>query len=145
MAPTVGRDGLGPFISAEAVLEEAELGDLIEFQRTGYRHWAVYVGDGFAIHVFLPNIRHTHAEIIKAKVTDIAGRDSCRINNLCEYARKKGLVAKEPSEIVKIAEANLGVRLEYKLFGDNCEYFATACRYGDECGFSGQVKLIISR
>ncbi|CAI9557741.1 unnamed protein product, partial [Staurois parvus] len=30
---------------------EPKPGDLIEFYRTGYRHWGVYVGDGYVIHL----------------------------------------------------------------------------------------------
>ncbi|KAL2805737.1 phospholipase A and acyltransferase 2, partial [Daubentonia madagascariensis] len=30
------------------------LGDLIEISRFGYEHWAIYVGDGYVVHLAPP-------------------------------------------------------------------------------------------
>lgn len=34
--------------------EKPEVGDLIEIFRGSYQHWAVYVGDGFIVHLAPP-------------------------------------------------------------------------------------------
>lgn len=39
--------------------EKPELGDLIEIFRGTYQHWAVYVGEGFVVHLSPPCESHT--------------------------------------------------------------------------------------
>uniref|UniRef100_A0A8C1LI72 LRAT domain-containing protein n=1 Tax=Cyprinus carpio TaxID=7962 RepID=A0A8C1LI72_CYPCA len=58
-------------------------GDVIEIFRDGYQHWAIYVGDGYVIHLV------TACEVFclfvitlkKEKLQDVAGNDKYRINN----------------------------------------------------------------
>jgi hypothetical protein len=68
----------------------------------------------------------------------------CRVNNLDkEAATKKGLEPLEPDAIVERARDRLRKKLieNYHLLTQNCEHFATWCRYGEE--FSCQVNLFI--
>uniref|UniRef100_A0A8C1LFZ7 LRAT domain-containing protein n=1 Tax=Cyprinus carpio TaxID=7962 RepID=A0A8C1LFZ7_CYPCA len=57
--------------------------NVIEIFRDGYQHWAIYVGDGYVIHLV------TACEVFclfvitlkKEKLQDVAGNDKYRINN----------------------------------------------------------------
>ncbi|XP_075914990.1 phospholipase A and acyltransferase 3-like [Petromyzon marinus] len=61
-----------------------EVGDLIEIDRTYYQHWALYVGDGYVIHLAPPS------ELIKA----IDGVDGA--NSAMSVATSKATVRLEP-------------------------------------------------
>jgi Lecithin retinol acyltransferase len=112
----------GAWCSAEEILERAQLGDIIEFQRCGYGHFAVYVGDGCVINYS----RKTPAVnlIRKQKLLEVSLGDLCRVNNL-----EQAVQFQEPftsQEIVRRAESRLGQSLPE----EDCECFATWCRYG---------------
>ena len=67
----------------------------------------------------------------------------CRVNNLEEAATEKGLEPFNPDVIVRRARDRFNEELieNYHLLTDNCEHFATWCRYGTK--FSCQVNLLI--
>ncbi|XP_029021924.1 phospholipase A and acyltransferase 3-like [Betta splendens] len=113
-------------------------GDLIEIFRGSYQHWAVYVGDGFIVHLAPPSevpeagvnsmmsVITEKAMVKKEELWDVVGTNRWTINN--------GLDEKyEPRParaIVKEACGLVGEELPYCLFRGNCEHFANELRYG---------------
>ncbi|XP_043777155.1 phospholipase A and acyltransferase 3-like [Cervus elaphus] len=113
-------------------------GDLIEIFRRFYRHWAVYVGDGYVVHVAPPsNIPGAlvasimssavdKAFVKKQRLRDVVGRDKYEVNNKHDDKHKPF----KPSEIVQQAEKLVDKEFSYNLFSNNCEHFANELRYG---------------
>lgn len=130
---------LHDFGSVDDVLSSAKPGDLIEFKRyiVAYCHWAVYVGNGYVINYGRP---HPSRDLVqKELLTAVSDGDPCRINNHVKEARKRKLKPFKSKKIVDRAVAQLGKEFPYFLLTNNCETFATKCRYGGE-GFTCQPK-----
>ncbi|KAJ8282829.1 hypothetical protein COCON_G00053480 [Conger conger] len=118
--------------------EKPELGDLIEIFRGTYQHWAVYIGDGFVIHLAPPtesaqagaysmmSVLCDKAKVKKEELWEVVGTDEYRINNLLDSKYKP----KSPGAIVRDAQEWVGQELPYCVFRGNCEHFATELRYG---------------
>lgn len=61
--PNLTASGKGPQVSLVPPLTalflvlqpEPKVGDLIEIFRPFYRHWAIYVGDGYVVHLAPPS------------------------------------------------------------------------------------------
>lgn len=117
---------------------EPKPGDLIEIFRPIYRHWAVYVGDGYVIHLAPPSeIAGAGAASIMSALTDkaivkkellcdVAGKDKYQVNN-----KHDGEYTPLPAyKIVKRAEELVGQEVLYKLTSENCEHFVNELRYG---------------
>lgn len=115
-----------------------ELGDLIEIFRGAYQHWAIYIGDGFVVH-FSPPIECTPdgsctqggllskvAQVKMEKLSDVAGKDEYRINNLLDDQYDVQPI----SMMVQKAKTLLGERFTYNMLTSNCEHFVTEIRYG---------------
>ncbi|XP_021961868.1 uncharacterized protein LOC110857582 isoform X2 [Folsomia candida] len=119
----------------EEVIKIAMPGDLIEIKRSSgfYRHWTVYVGDGDCIHVGERTI--WNYKIVRESLAQICSsqkfQSTCRINNLQEWAERKGVKAREGCDVVAIAESFLGQMFDFEIYKNNCEHFATLCRFGD--------------
>ncbi|EPY86809.1 atlastin-3 [Camelus ferus] len=125
---------------AAYVLEQPEpqLGDLIEIFRPFYRHWAIYVGNGYVVHLAPPSeipgagaasvmSALTDKAIVKKELLyDVAGTDQYRVNNKHD-GRYPPL---PPSKIVQRAEELVGQEVLYKLTSENCEHFVNELRYG---------------
>uniref|UniRef100_A0A8C8YI09 Phospholipase A and acyltransferase 3 n=1 Tax=Prolemur simus TaxID=1328070 RepID=A0A8C8YI09_PROSS len=117
---------------------EPEIGDLIEIFRPFYRHWAIYVGDGYVVHLAPPSevagagatsvmSALTNRAIVKKELLyDVAGRDKYQVNN--KHDNK--YVPLPPNKIVKRAEELVGQEVLYKLTSENCEHFVNELRYG---------------
>jgi hypothetical protein len=103
-------------------------GDLIQIKRVLYDHWAVYVGDGEVIHVC--DVGEWKATIRRDLLKDVCGKSLCRINNLEEAAQKRGLKPRSVDAILKYAYTMLNEKFEYDPIENNCEHFATCCRFG---------------
>ncbi|KAL3876942.1 hypothetical protein ACJMK2_034721 [Sinanodonta woodiana] len=133
----------------QTVLESLEEGDLVEFPRGLYSHWAVYVGNDEVVHLtgdpnagssVNANPSHVFAicgvEFSKAKVKrdkffNVAGESMARKNN-----DKDQLVSPcDKRTIVNTALSRIG-DIGYNILWKNCEYFASSCRYGQ--GWSEQ-------
>ncbi|CAI5788304.1 Hypothetical predicted protein [Podarcis lilfordi] len=68
-------------------------GDQIEIYRLGYQHWAIYVGDGYVVHLTAadegigssPSIRlsaNTKKSVVKKeKLSEVAGINKWKVNN----------------------------------------------------------------
>ncbi|KAK1150841.1 phospholipase A and acyltransferase 3-like isoform X2 [Acipenser oxyrinchus oxyrinchus] len=135
MAPVLWKDD-----------DEPELGDLIEIFRTGYKHWAVYVGSGYIIHLAPPcelsqpcgsslmSVVCEKAVIRKDLLREVAGGNRYRVNNKLDSKYSPQPVNK----IVREAERQVGKEVPYNLATKNCEHFVTELRYG--CGESQQVR-----
>lgn len=118
--------------------EKPEPGDLIEIFRGTYQHWAVYIGDGFVIHLAPPtesarggaysmmSVLCDKAVVRKEELWEVVGTDDYHINNLLDAKYKP----RRPSAIVADAKSLVGQELPYCVFRGNCEHFATELRYG---------------
>ncbi|XP_012521121.1 PREDICTED: HRAS-like suppressor 3 [Propithecus coquereli] len=121
-----------------APIPEPEIGDLIEIFRPFYRHWAIYVGDGYVVHLAPPSevagagmasvmSALTNRAIVKKELLcDVAGRDKYQVNN--KHDNK--YVPLPPNKIAKRAEELVGQEVLYKLTSENCEHFVNELRYG---------------
>lgn len=118
--------------------EKPNPGDLIEIFRGSYQHWAVYVGDGFVVHLAPPSevpgagassVMSVFAEkaIVKEEeLWDVVGTNVWKINNSLDKEYKPRCVR----VIVREARARVGQELPYCVFRGNCEHFANELRYG---------------
>ncbi|WAR04921.1 PLAT3-like protein, partial [Mya arenaria] len=93
-------------------LEELHPGDLVEFDRGMYSHWAVYKGKGRIIHLAGDENDGLNANLNSGNIFTICGR---RFN--------KAFV-REDDFWEMIGE------IGYNLLWGNCEHFAKFCRYG---------------
>ncbi|XP_060241906.1 phospholipase A and acyltransferase 3 isoform X3 [Meriones unguiculatus] len=117
---------------------EPNPGDLIEIFRPLYRHWAIYVGDGYVIHLAPPSeIAGAGAASIMSALTDkaivkkellydVAGRDKYQVNNKHDNEYTPLPINK----IIKQAEELVGQEVLYRLTSENCEHFVNELRYG---------------
>uniref|UniRef100_A0A672J6S6 Uncharacterized LOC115403164 n=1 Tax=Salarias fasciatus TaxID=181472 RepID=A0A672J6S6_SALFA len=139
--------------------QNPEPGDLIEIFRGGYQHWAVYVGDGYVVHLTvasdvrgsssnsLSSVPNKKALVKKEKLQDVAGTDEWKINNILD----SDSCPRPVDVIVRKACALVGRKLPYFLSSHNCEHFATELRYGwpesrqvlKVLGFAFSVGLIV--
>ncbi|KAF7228322.1 retinoic acid receptor responder 3-like isoform X2 [Nothobranchius furzeri] len=117
--------------------EKPELGDMIEILRGSYQHWAIYVGDGFVVHLAPPSdvpsagsssvmsVLSEKAIVKREKLWDVVGTDQWVINNSLDNKYKP-----RPADvIVQEACALVGQELSYCIFRGNCEHFVTELRY----------------
>uniref|UniRef100_A0A3B3UU98 HRAS-like suppressor 3 n=1 Tax=Poecilia latipinna TaxID=48699 RepID=A0A3B3UU98_9TELE len=122
-------------------------GDLIEIFRNVYEHWAVYVGDGYVVHLLGPDERPSTKSdtinlpmgknnILKQKLLEVVSTDEWHINNKLDQEKQP-----RPAHII-VDQANklVGTTRSYNVVEYNCEHFATELRYGD--AESQQVRLM---
>ncbi|KAK7504444.1 hypothetical protein BaRGS_00004310 [Batillaria attramentaria] len=131
----------------ERALEDLETGDIIEIQRGPHSHWAVYIGNQQVIHLaggedvgidvqfkqfadptYLFNIAGKLFKTALVKVdayANVVHRCLAKKNNSKDWKYKP----LSKSEIVQNAMSRLG-RHYYNVQFENCEHFATWCRYG---------------
>ncbi|XP_060241900.1 phospholipase A and acyltransferase 3 isoform X2 [Meriones unguiculatus] len=136
--PTPGREECGELVSVTLAKPEPNPGDLIEIFRPLYRHWAIYVGDGYVIHLAPPSeIAGAGAASIMSALTDkaivkkellydVAGRDKYQVNNKHDNEYTPLPINK----IIKQAEELVGQEVLYRLTSENCEHFVNELRYG---------------
>nr|XP_056708713.1 phospholipase A and acyltransferase 3-like [Euleptes europaea] len=117
---------------------EPKPGDLIEISRLGYKHWAIYVGCGYVIHLAptdnlaqasvssIMSVLSEKAVVKKELLWEIARSEACRVNNKYD-GKYKPLPA---SQIIQEAELLLGKQVNYRVASQNCEHFVTRLRYG---------------
>ncbi|XP_006125112.2 phospholipase A and acyltransferase 3-like [Pelodiscus sinensis] len=119
-------------------MEEPKPGDLIEVYRIGYQHWALYVGNGYVIHLAPPSefagagsssimsVMTDRAMVKKERLRDVVGRDRYKVNN-----KYDGRCSPLPvSKILSEAESLVGQEMAYSVTSQNCEHFVTNLRYG---------------
>ncbi|KAM4895415.1 phospholipase A and acyltransferase 1-like [Sylvia borin] len=133
-------------------------GDLIAISRPGYQHWAIYVGDGYVIHVTGVNSgsvegrsssKLTRAQVKKQLLKDVVGKNKWRVNNKYDRFYTPFSV----KDIIRRAESCIGKEVLYNVLSSNCEHFVTLLRYGvalsdqvekAEIGFISTVQVIFS-
>ncbi|XP_025113976.1 phospholipid-metabolizing enzyme A-C1-like [Pomacea canaliculata] len=124
---------------------------MVEFRRTFYSHWGVYIGDGRVIHKsmneresrwdsfrFLSSfsccgviLKKTSVHI--APIYRIDRNGSARCNNYLDSTKQP-----LPTDTIMRNAFSKQNEESYNLFYDNCEHFATWCRYGE--ALSQQVR-----
>uniref|UniRef100_A0A8C1YQR1 Retinoic acid receptor responder 3-like n=1 Tax=Cyprinus carpio TaxID=7962 RepID=A0A8C1YQR1_CYPCA len=129
--------------------KKPEPGDLIEIFRGTYQHWAIYVGEGYVIHLAPPSehaqagaysmmsVLCDKATVKKEELYEVVGNDEYRINNLLDEKYEPRPVR----EILQDAHSVLGQELPYCVFRGNCEHFVTELRYGEPQ--SRQVRVAV--
>uniref|UniRef100_A0A3Q2X0W9 HRAS-like suppressor 3 n=1 Tax=Haplochromis burtoni TaxID=8153 RepID=A0A3Q2X0W9_HAPBU len=118
--------------------EKPEPGDLIEIFRGSYQHWAVYIGDGFVVHLAPPSevpdagsssvmsVITEKALVKKDGLWDVVGTDEWKISNSLD----KKYEPHSPGVIVREARMLVGQVLPYCVVRRNCEHFVNELRYG---------------
>ncbi|KAM8970239.1 phospholipase A and acyltransferase 3 isoform X1 [Sarcophilus harrisii] len=136
--PAVTSRAEDPALERTEMQPEPKPGDLIEIFRWGYRHWAVYVGDGFVVHLAPPSeyagagassvmsALTDKATVKKELLSEVVGRDRYRVNN--KHDDKYPPLP--PGKIVQRALQEVGKDVLYKLSSENCEHFVNELRYG---------------
>nr|XP_022292038.1 HRAS-like suppressor 3 isoform X1 [Crassostrea virginica] len=127
-----------------SVIRRARPGDLLKFDRGAYFHWAVYIGDEEVVHLAgaesgcsrscssssssscsSSGKNSNKAVVKKDKVLDVAGKSEIEIDNNKDRKYKPRSVR----DIVREALSRIG-EFGYNVFCNNCEHFASYCRYG---------------
>ncbi|XP_023263079.1 retinoic acid receptor responder protein 3-like [Seriola lalandi dorsalis] len=133
-----------------------ELGDLIEIFRMevagiplipllDYQHWAVYVGDGYVVHLVnlgsdsfsssssSPSLskpqtksKGCKGKVKRQKLEVVADHCRWKVNNKLDNVRSP----RPAQEIVEEALSLVGQDIFYDVTVRNCEHFATQLRYG---------------
>ncbi|KAG8549958.1 hypothetical protein GDO81_018562 [Engystomops pustulosus] len=127
-------------------------GDLIEYNRHAFQHWAIYVGGGKVVHLtpltvwsnpfavlrgYLSVVAEETLDAAAAFIPNVPATDcDYRVNNKYD----KRINPFHPLEIVKAARKEVGKKKKYDLMENNCEHFVTELRYGK--GFSDQVENV---
>ncbi|CAL8272790.1 unnamed protein product [Arctogadus glacialis] len=121
--------------------KDPQSGDLIEIFHAVYKHWAVYVGDGFVVHL-IPNgssgtsssssgsssgsMSITKAMVKYEELKAVVGDDKWEIHNLMDDVHRP----QDAKIIVTKARQLVGTQRQYHVLSHNCEHFATEMRYG---------------
>ncbi|XP_030074427.1 phospholipase A and acyltransferase 3 [Microcaecilia unicolor] len=120
-----------------SVTKEPKPGDLIEIFRFGYQHWAIYVGNGYVIHLAPPSecadagsssvmsVLTEWAVVRKDPLSVVLGSSSYKVNNKYD----KEYTPYPVSKILQRAEKMVGQRRRYSVTSKNCEHFVTELRY----------------
>ncbi|XP_031425791.1 phospholipase A and acyltransferase 4-like [Clupea harengus] len=127
----------------------AEPGDMIEIQRAGYNHWALFIGNGDVLHlttdgvsstaaIFAGSVDSVFAIVKKEKLKEVALGDKWSVHNCLDNEWE----TKSPDVILKEAEQLVGKKMPYNLLTFNCEHFVTYLRYG--IPESRQARKVIS-
>ncbi|XP_077433988.1 retinoic acid receptor responder 3 [Vanacampus margaritifer] len=118
--------------------EKPQPGDLLEIFRGTYQHWAIYVGDGYVVHLApasevpgagansMMSIVTNTAFVKKEELWKVVGDSNWKINNLLD----KKYEPRPVYLIVRDALDLVGEELSYCVVRNNCEHFATLLRYG---------------
>ncbi|XP_077180596.1 phospholipase A and acyltransferase 3-like [Paroedura picta] len=113
-------------------------GDLIEIRRSHYQHWAIYIGNGYVVHLApesevagaglssLRSVSADFAEVKKEQLWEVVGNDKYVINKKYDERFQPLPV----DEIISRAKAMVGRIIRYSLLDHNCEHFVTKLRYG---------------
>uniref|UniRef100_G1PZ12 LRAT domain-containing protein n=1 Tax=Myotis lucifugus TaxID=59463 RepID=G1PZ12_MYOLU len=131
------------------IREEPKPGDLIEIPRIAYSHWALYVGDGYVIHLAPPDeypgagssslfsVLSPRGMVKRELLSDVVGGCGYRINNHLDLEYSPLPVNK----IISSAEEMVGKEKEYSIVNENCEHFVTSLRYGKARSLQSRLNL----
>ncbi|CAK6449651.1 unnamed protein product [Pipistrellus nathusii] len=111
---------------------EPKPGDLIEISRLGYSHWALYVGDGYVIHLAPPGENsesgaHTGLGMVKRELlVDVVGQCFYKVNNHLDHLYKPRPIKDMLSSGIEM----VGMEMEYSVLSRNYEHLVTELKYG---------------
>ncbi|XP_011798027.1 PREDICTED: retinoic acid receptor responder protein 3 [Colobus angolensis palliatus] len=118
--------------------QELKPGDLIEIFRLGYEHWALYIGEGYVIHLAPPDgypaassssalsVLGSIAVVKQELLTDVTGGCHYWVNNSLDHKYEPLPV----EVIISSAKKLVGQKMKYSIVSRNCEHFVTKLRYG---------------
>ncbi|CAL8108869.1 unnamed protein product [Orchesella dallaii] len=113
-------------------------GDLVEFHRGLYSHYALNLGDGNVMNVCAEDKNVRSAKIKEMRIEEVCRGSQVRIRNHDDVAQQYFQVQpKSTFEIIRDAKSFENQVLPYEFDFRNCEYYSTLWRYGK--GFSTQV------
>ncbi|GFO35149.1 hras-like suppressor 3 [Plakobranchus ocellatus] len=124
-----------PRIRTASDLEETEIGSLLLFE-TSIQHYGVFLGDGMLAHLNVDKFGKSGAFAITGngqgyvtldKVSQLYRGETVDI--FVDNSRDEVMRPYPPAVIVRRAREKEGP-VDYDLFSNNCEHFATWCRYG---------------
>ncbi|OWF37445.1 HRAS-like suppressor 2 [Mizuhopecten yessoensis] len=145
----------------ECVLEELEVGDMVEFPNFLYSHWGVYIGDEHIVHLTGDEATNAGASgsFASGSFFNVSGvlldkacvkidhflkvAEGCmakRNNGKDHILSAAGIYPRPSDEIVRTALA-LRSEADYDIFSNNCEHFASYLRYGAK--WSDQADLAL--
>ncbi|MCQ2572384.1 MAG: lecithin retinol acyltransferase family protein [Treponema sp.] len=113
-------------------------GDVLSVNRGLYRHYGVYVGNNIVVHFAGDKdfeISPKHAFIQKTSLEDFSKGNEVQTETRCgeSFSRKE--------TVMRALNAVGSEKGKYALAWNNCEHFATWCRYGKKR--SAQVEHVL--
>ncbi|XP_073746792.1 phospholipase A and acyltransferase 3-like isoform X2 [Callorhinus ursinus] len=146
LSPSLGQEfSAGSALSSSLLgiftalfFEEPQPGDLIQIFRIGYEHWAIYVGDGYVIHLTSTSefpwassssvfCALSNRGVVKRELLrDVVAGCRYKVNNLLDNKYRPQPV----NQIIYCAKQKVGQEMKYSLLHGNCEHFVTSLRYG---------------
>lgn len=119
----------------------AEPGDLIEFNRGTFSHWAMYAGNGEVYNICAESKHESQTKIKLQSLKSVCELNHSyqlvRINNLTRHAQSRNLTPRSTTDCLKAASVMNGRKVPYNILNTNCEYYCTLWKYGT--GFSVQA------
>uniref|UniRef100_G1PZG6 LRAT domain-containing protein n=1 Tax=Myotis lucifugus TaxID=59463 RepID=G1PZG6_MYOLU len=115
--------------------EEPNPGDLIEISRIDSSHWALYVGNGYVVHLAPPGENSeagapTSLGVVKRQLlVEVLENCSYKVNNHLDHLYKPRPI----HEMISSGKEMVGKKMEYSVLSRNCEHFVTDLRYGKAC------------
>ncbi|XP_033728743.1 phospholipase A and acyltransferase 2-like [Pecten maximus] len=136
------------------LLNELEIGDMVEFPRGLYSHWGVYIGEGKIVHLSGGDNDGINA-FNSGSVFTICGKsfnkafvrvdDFCRVVLGCKAKKNNGkdrkCTPRQAHEILQIALDMVG-EIGYNVLWNNCEHFAAFIRYGRKWSEQADTALV---
>ncbi|KAH9530116.1 hypothetical protein DERF_003947 [Dermatophagoides farinae] len=123
-----------------------EPGDIIEFDRTLFSQWGIYVGDGDVVVIvgndaiqMVPDSEIAHVELVP--LTIVAGDHYCRVNNKLHRAKERNLLPFNNEIVVRKALSKVGTTVPYNALQCNTEHYVTEWKYGQRWSDQAQVSL----
>lgn len=137
------------------LLNELEIGDMVEFPRGWYSHWGVYIGDGKIVHLSGGDNDGINGAFNSGSVFTICGKRFnkafVKIDNFwevvlgCNAKKNNGKDRKcrprQAHEIVQNAMEMVG-EIGYNVLWNNCEHFAAFIRYGKKWSEQADTALV---
>ena len=118
------------FTSASDLVDHLSPGDLIQskgpqWYQWFYSHFSVYIGNGDVVHV-VGGEDGTKGVVKRDNILEVFAGNYVRKNNHMDDTFEPLRV----QEIIRIARAYVGEDWKYDFLTNNCEHFASMCRYG---------------
>jgi hypothetical protein len=148
----IALTGANKFVHWKELLKVAKPGDLIEFCRGAYNHWAMmseHEGKIYNICAESKGDTRTLIKLESLREVCLRGpstdRQRARVNNkdnfrgLLPMAATRSLNPLPTEESLQLAREMLDTSVKYKFTEKNCEYYCTLWKFGE--GFTDQVSL----